>query len=73
MSISNGSFKDYAAREGNPGYEKLIARQTALYEKPNDCRDPFERDYTRILHSTCVNMCFLRYSRIGPEESGTYL
>ena len=50
MSISNGSFKDHAAREGNPGYEKLIARQTALYEKPNDCRDPFERDYTRILH-----------------------
>ena len=48
--MSNGSFKDFAAREGNPGYERLIARQTALYNKPNDCRDPFERDYTRILH-----------------------
>ncbi len=51
MSISNGSFKDYAAREGNPGYERLIARQKELYQKANDCRDPFERDYTRILHS----------------------
>ena len=51
MSISNGSFKDYAAREGNPGYDRLIARQRELYQKPNDCRDPFERDYTRILHS----------------------
>ena len=51
MSISNGSFKDCAARKGNPGYDRLIARQTALYAKPNDCRDPFERDYTRILHS----------------------
>ncbi|MBQ6066743.1 MAG: HD domain-containing protein [Clostridia bacterium] len=51
MSISNGSFQNFAAREGNPGYEKLIARQTELYHKPNDCRDPFERDYTRILHS----------------------
>ena len=51
MSISNGSFKDYAAREGNPDYERLIARQKELYQKANDCRDPFERDYTRILHS----------------------
>ena len=50
MSISNGSFKDYAAREGNPGYDRLIARQKELYQKANDCRDPFERDYTRILH-----------------------
>ena len=51
MSISNGSFREFAAREGHPDYDRLIARQAALYNKPNDCRDPFERDYTRILHS----------------------
>ena len=51
MSINNASFAAVAAGEGNPSWEKLIARKTPLYSKDNDCRDPFERDYTRILHS----------------------
>lgn len=50
-SINNGSFAREAAAPGSPLWEKLIARQTPIYEKENDCRDPFERDYTRILHS----------------------
>ncbi len=45
------SFASVAARPGNPKWEQLIHREAELYQKPNDCRDPFERDYTRILHS----------------------
>lgn len=48
---NEGNFTAVAANERNPLWEKLIRRQTELYSKPNDCRDPFERDYTRILHS----------------------
>lgn len=43
-------FAKYAATEENPLWEKYIARQKDMYTKKNDCRDPFERDYTRILH-----------------------
>lgn len=45
-------FKDYAATENNPNWEKLISRQVPLYERHDDIRTPFGRDYTRILHST---------------------
>lgn len=45
-------FKDYAATENNPNWEKLISRQAPLYERLDDIRTPFGRDYTRILHST---------------------
>ena len=65
MSISNGSFQNFAAREGNPGYEKLIARQTELYHKPNDCRDPFERDYTRILQSPLAGATIKKIKTAG--------
>lgn len=51
MSINNYSFSSEAAKPGHPNWEQMTARETQLYEKPNDCRDPFERDYTRILHS----------------------
>lgn len=50
-SINNYSFAPFAAVPENPGYERLTARRDALYSKPNDCRNRFERDYTRILHS----------------------
>ena len=51
MTINQRSFAEYAAAPGHPAWAQMIKRETALYEKPNDCRDPFERDYTRILHS----------------------
>lgn len=50
-SINNYSFSECAAAPSNPAYDKLIARRDELYTKANDCRDQFERDYTRILHS----------------------
>ena len=51
MSINNYTFASEAAKPGHPNWAQMIRRETQLYEKPNDCRDPFERDYTRILHS----------------------
>lgn len=51
MSIESANFAAVAAGEHREDWEQLIARQSKLYEKKNDCRDPFERDYTRILHS----------------------
>ena len=47
----NGSFKGHAMVPGNPKYESAIVRYGELSEKPDDVRTPFERDYTRILHS----------------------
>ena len=32
-------------------WDACIKRETQLYEKKNDVRSPFARDYTRILHS----------------------
>ncbi|MGI5970637.1 MAG: deoxyguanosinetriphosphate triphosphohydrolase family protein [Oscillospiraceae bacterium] len=40
-----------AATENHPQWTKLISRQSKLYSRPDDVRDPFARDYTRILHS----------------------
>ncbi|MBO4356488.1 MAG: HD domain-containing protein [Clostridia bacterium] len=37
--------------ENNPDYEILTSRREPLYERDNDVRGIFERDYTRILHS----------------------
>ena len=50
-SINGHSFAAEAARETHPRWEQMIARRDPLYGKPNDCRNAFERDYTRILHS----------------------
>lgn len=46
-----GSFKDHAMVPGNPKYESAIVRYGQLSNKASDVRTPFERDYTRILHS----------------------
>ena len=48
---SEGIFSDFGAFPENEGYDRLIARIDPIYTKENDCRDQFERDYTRILHS----------------------
>ena len=44
-------FKDYAANENNPNWEKMIKREKEIYKRENDMRSEFERDYTRVLHS----------------------
>ena len=51
MSINGYRFSSFAVNPENENYEKCIRRENSLYSKPNDCRDAFERDYTRILHS----------------------
>mgnify|MGYP002798613024 CR=1 FL=1 len=48
----NNSFKEVAATSLNKNYEKLIKREKELFQSPNEIRQPFARDYTRILHST---------------------
>ena len=45
-------FKDYAANEKNPKWENMIKREKEIYKRENDMRSEFERDYTRVLHST---------------------
>lgn len=45
------AFETVAATEGNPHWEELTARCQNLYEREEDVRSPFGRDYTRILHS----------------------
>ena len=44
-------FENYAATPNNLNWMNMIKRQTPLYERNNDIRNDFERDYTRILHS----------------------
>ena len=45
-------FSAVAATEKNPLYAEYIKRENALYgETSEDFRTPFERDYTRLLHS----------------------
>lgn len=46
------SLKNYAANEKNPKWETLIKREKELYSRNNDIRTEFERDYTRVIHST---------------------
>ncbi len=48
---TEGIFSEFGAFPGNKDYERLTKREDDIYTKANDCRDPFERDYTRILHS----------------------
>lgn len=50
--MENNKFIKVAAFEGNPKWDLFIKREQPLYMKENDIRSEFERDYTRILHST---------------------
>lgn len=45
------SFKAFACNSSNPNWQNCIARQSELYDRGNDIRSEFERDYTRLLHS----------------------
>ncbi len=47
-----GILKEVAANEKNPKWENIIKREKDLYSRGNDIRSEFERDYTRIIHST---------------------
>ena len=44
-------FLEVSSNENNPNWEKHISRKDVLYSRENDIRSPYERDYTRILHS----------------------
>ena len=45
-------FEKYAATESNPNWSNIIKREKPLYKRDNDIRSEFERDYTRVIHST---------------------
>lgn len=45
-------FQKVSASPRNPKWKKMIQRKDVLYKKKEDIRTEFERDYTRILHST---------------------
>lgn len=46
------SLNNYKADEGNSKWSNMISRKNALYKRNNDIRSDFERDYTRVIHST---------------------
>lgn len=45
-------FEKVAATPQHPNWENMISREVPLYIKDTDLRDVFERDYTRVIHST---------------------
>lgn len=49
--MPNSNFAAVAAVKGCPRWEELTRRASSLYSRPDDVRSPFDRDYTRILHS----------------------
>lgn len=49
--MNNYQFINVASSDDNPNWETHIARQEELYKRTGDIRSPYERDYTRILHS----------------------
>ena len=46
------ALKEYAATVENPKWNNMIKREKELYTRNLDMRSEFERDYTRIIHST---------------------
>lgn len=50
--ILKNTFEDYAIFENNEKWENCIRRLSPLINKPNEIRTPFDRDATRILHSS---------------------
>lgn len=45
-------FINEQANAQNSKWENMISRETPLYQRNNDIRSEFERDYTRIIHSS---------------------
>ncbi len=46
------SLANVVANENNPKWKNIIQRTEPMYARNNDIRSEFERDYTRIIHST---------------------
>lgn len=51
-NFNNDIFEKYSIKEGNPKWEESIIRLSPLINKPNDIRSCFDRDITRIIHSS---------------------
>lgn len=49
--MEQGLFRAEAMNPGHPAWEAMITRKDSLYNREDDARSPFSRDYTRILHS----------------------
>lgn len=49
--MSKNSFLKEAMYENHPQYQQAILRNEALYQRKNDLRSPFSRDYNRIIFS----------------------
>ena len=45
-------FTTQSANTSNPLWTNYIKREKPLYKRENDLRSEFERDYTRVIHST---------------------
>lgn len=45
-------FENYSANPNNSKWKNIISREFPIYSRNNDIRSEFERDYTRIIHST---------------------
>jgi len=45
-------FKTFSAKPENEKWNNMISRENELYKRDNDMRCEFERDYTRIIHSS---------------------
>lgn len=51
MPHNERCFSGEAAVPGSPFWDDLVKREDGLYNRSDDVRSPFARDYTRILHS----------------------
>ena len=50
--VNNNTFKDFAISENNPKWQESVQRLAPLLQKQFDIRSPFDRDITRIIHSS---------------------
>lgn len=58
--MSKNSFLKEAMYENHPQYQQAISRNEALYQRKNDLRSPFSRDYNRIIFSLAYRRLKLR-------------
>lgn len=49
--MNRNSFSKEAMNESHPQYSQAIKRNESLYQRENDLRSPFSRDYNRIIFS----------------------
>lgn len=51
MTEQDNIFSKVAMTPDNPHWSGAISRESELYDREDDIRSPFSRDYTRVLHS----------------------